>query len=295
MRISMSKLNSMLSERNYNTEDLIKYIGLTKDTFSASINDENENTSLLNKICEFLDCEPRQLLDYNPILNSLRQEKEEGINSKIYELTQVKLTYSSLDISNYGLTEKQIAHIFETNNIATLPITTAIETLIEINNHFKCIDYVIDNAESELSEFFIKQLHYILNQGTEYSRSSLIGEFIFQTSDVNDNTIDIPYKMNELLTNYNSIKNKNLGAIIKFLYYFIQISPFERSNDTIARLLAFKECLKYNIIPFYIDNTHKNEYKKGLSDWKNSSSFLIHACKIGQANYSQLLSHFNIK
>ncbi len=42
--------------------------------------------------------------------------------------------------------------------------------MIETANHFRCIDMIIDNAKSALSEKFIKELHLILKSGTSDSR-----------------------------------------------------------------------------------------------------------------------------
>jgi hypothetical protein len=45
---------------------------------------------------------------------------------------------------------------------------------LETSNHFRCIDYIIDNAEEKLSEDFIKELHKILKQGATDSRRTSV-------------------------------------------------------------------------------------------------------------------------
>ena len=45
-----------------------------------------------------------------------------------------------------------------------------VDDVIETANHFRCIDMVIDQAGSALTEKFIKELHYVLKTGTSDSR-----------------------------------------------------------------------------------------------------------------------------
>ena len=47
--------------------------------------------------------------------------------------------------------------------------------------------------------------------------------------------------------------------IVEFHYRFERIHPFQDGNGRIGRLIAFKECLKNNIVPFYIDDKFKFE------------------------------------
>ena len=37
----------------------------------------------------------------------------------------------------------------------------------------------------------------------------------------------------------------------------------------VGRLLMFKECLKYNIVPFMIEEDLKMFYYRGLKEWNN--------------------------
>ena len=59
--------------------------------------------------------------------------------------------------------------------------------------------------------------------------------------------------------------------------------------------LAFKECLKNNIVPFYIDDKFKFEYYRGLKEWKNEKGYLLDTCRFGQDLYKELLNYFKIE
>ena len=41
-----------------------------------------------------------------------------------------------------------------------------------------------------------------------------------------------------------------------------------------GRLIMFKECLKYNIIPFIIEVNLKMFYYRGLKEWDNEKGYL---------------------
>lgn len=44
-------------------------------------------------------------------------------------------------------------------------------------------------------------------------------------------------------------------------YQLVTIYPFEDGNGRVVRLIMFKECLKYNIVPFIIEDTFCRENK----------------------------------
>jgi hypothetical protein len=60
-------------------------------------------------------------------------------------------------------------------------------------------------------------------------------------------------------------------------------------------LIAFKECLKNNIVPFIIEDRKKSFYYRGLKEWNNEKGFLIDTCLDGQDTYKAILDYFGIK
>lgn len=66
-------------------------------------------------------------------------------------------------------------------------------------------------------------------------------------------------------------------------------------NGRVGRLIMFKECLKYNIVPFIIDEQHKLFYYRGLREWNNEKGYLTDTCLSAQDNYKVLLDYFKIK
>ncbi|MGN1334860.1 MAG: Fic family protein [Anaerovoracaceae bacterium] len=48
---------------------------------------------------------------------------------------------------------------------------------------------------------------------------------------------------------YDNKENATLENIIEFHAQFERIHPFQDGNGRVGRLIMFKECLKYNIVP----------------------------------------------
>ena len=82
--------------------------------------------------------------------------------------------------------------------------------------------------------------------------------------------------------------------IIKFHHDFEKIHPFQDGNGRVGRLIAFKEALRFDIVPFIIEDSKKMFYYRGLKEWNNEKGFLIETCLDGQDTYKALLRYFGI-
>lgn len=56
----------------------------------------------------------------------------------------------------------------------------------------------------------------------------------------------------------------------------------------------FKECLKYNIVPFIIAEELKLYYYRGLKEWKNERGYLKDTCLMAQEQFKLILDYFKI-
>ena len=123
--------------------------------------------------------EPEKQFSDNKLLNVLKEQKDSGLRGGIYHKTQIEFTYNSNHIEGSTLTHEQTRYIFETNTIGAEKGAFNVDDVVETANHFKCVDYIIDNAKKPLSESMIKELHFILKNGTSDSRSeSNISKYI---------------------------------------------------------------------------------------------------------------------
>ena len=101
--------------------------------------------------------------------------------------------------------------------------------------------------------------------------------------------------MKQLITTYNSIKNKTLETIVEFHKNFEKIHPFQDGNGRVGRLIMFKECLNNNIVPFIIDEEHKMFYYRGLKEWDKEKGYLLETCLSCQDKYKAWLDYFKIE
>lgn len=63
----------------------------------------------------------------------------------------------------------------------------------------------------------------------------------------------------------------------------------------VGRLLMFKECLKYNIVPFIIEDNLKMFYYRGLKEWDEEKGYLMDSCLTAQDRYKAYLDYFRIE
>lgn len=237
----------------------------------------------------------------SPLLRVLREEKDMKLKGGIYHRTQIDLTYSSNHMEGSKLTHDETRHIFETNTIGMADKTINVDDIIETVNHFRCIDFVIEQAETRLSEVFIKQLHYILKSGTSDSRKNwfVVGDYKRLPNEVGGCETCPPeqvrIQMRKLLTTYNTKKQKSLEDILDFHVRFKRIHPFQDGNGRVGRLIIFKECLANRLVPFIITEELKMFYYRGLSQWGHINGFLTDTCLTAQDQYKTLLGYFRIK
>ena len=217
---------------------------------------------------------------YVTLLDILRDQKASKYPGGIYHKTQIDLTYNSNHIEGSRLTHDQTRYIFETNTICVENEVLNVDDVIETVNHFRCIDMIIENAKTALTEKFIKELHLILKNGTSDSRKDwfAVGDYKKFPNEVGGMGTTLPKevadKMKELLAEYNTEEEKTFEDILDFHVKFERIHPFQDGNGRVGRLIMFKECLKYNIVPFIIDDDLKMFYYRGLKEWNNEKGYL---------------------
>jgi Fic family protein len=237
------------------------------------------------------------------LLDALRGEKGSRLSGGIYHKVQIDLTYNSNRIEGSRLTHDQTRYIFETNTIGieSERESVNVDDVVETVNHFRCIDMVIDDAKSVLSEKLIKGLHFILKTGTSESRKDwfAIGDYKKMPNEVGGMETALPEdvhdKMNALLKEYNGSEHKALEDIVNFHVHFERIHPFQDGNGRVGRLIMFKECLKYNIVPFIIEDKYKMFYYRGLKEWNAEKGYLMDTCLSMQDKFKKILDYFRIE
>ena len=89
------------------------------------------------------------------------------------------------------------------------------------------------------------------------------------------------------------IVSKEWKLTIVFLRGLNVVSP--DGNGRVGRLIMFKECLKYNVVPFIVEDNLKMFYYRGLKEWDNEKGYLTDTCLTAQDKYKAYLDYFRIR
>lgn len=299
-------LNQKLKEKELTKTDLRSLVGLSSRTIAKIGKGEKLSNRTIQRIAKYLGCNPKDLfreVSDNPILQTLRDEKAAKISGGIYHELQIRMTYNSNHIEGSRLTEAQTRLIFETRTIDAGDDGVPLDDVLETAHHFQAIDYVIDHAEDKLSEEIIKHLHYILKHDTKDAALSwfAIGDYKKRSNMVGGHETakpeEVHEKMSSLLERYNKIEQMRkvtLNDIIAFHAEFEYIHPFQDGNGRVGRLITLKECLRYNIVPFIIEDSKKLFYYRGLANWRQEKGWLIDTCLDGQDTFKALLDALDV-
>lgn len=235
------------------------------------------------------------------LLKSLREQKQMKLNGGIYHRLQIDLTYNSNHIEGSRLTKEQTRYIFETNTIGITKDAVNVDDIIETTNHFRCIDYIIDRAEDELTERFVKQLHYLLKSGTSDASKDwfAVGDYKRFPNEVGGIGTcppeNVHSKLKELLSSYKFKKKPSFEDLLDLHVCFERIHPFQDGNGRVGRLILFKECLKHGVTPFIITEELKMFYYRGLQQWGKINGYLTDTCLSAQDNFKAMMEYFKIK
>ena len=300
--ISYEGLEKVLKEKGIGKTELGLEAGLSTRTVAKIAKGEKLSKRSIEKISNYLGVNQKLLLKKvsdNKLLQLLREEKEIKLSGGLYHELQVRMTYNSNHIEGSKLSEDQTRMIFETNTIDVgdgIPVDDVLETV----HHFRAIDYVIDIAEENLSEEIIKQLHFILKHDTKDSMLDwfAVGEYKKRANTVGGRETskpsEVPKHMAALLEKYNAKTEVTIEDIIAFHAEFEHIHPFQDGNGRVGRLIVLKECFHHNIIPFIIEDSKKQYYYRGLSEWENEKGWLTDTCLDGQDTFKRLMDMLEI-
>ncbi|OPZ32724.1 MAG: Fic/DOC family protein [Tenericutes bacterium ADurb.BinA155] len=307
MAISYDKLFALLKERSLQKTDLALGAGLAPATLAKLSKNQEVSLKIILKICRYLQVQPGDLLSYvpdpeiAPLLDRLLSEKKSGLKGGIYQQTQIVLTYNSNHIEGSKLSYDQTRLIYETNTLLSeKEAGVAVDDVLETANHFACIRYVLDHALEPLSEGFIKELHRILKTGTHDASLEwfALGDYKKVPNQIGEKPTTAPEAvakaMKKLLASYHAKASISFSDIVDFHAQFETIHPFQDGNGRVGRLIAFKECLKAGLVPFYIDEDMKVYYYRGLAHYSLNKKQLLETCLTGQDKYKKILDYFRI-
>ena len=310
--MSIGKNIKEYREKNKMTQkEISDILGVEPGTISKYENGTIEpNIESLKKLAETFNITVDELLKNDnerfdiskiDILSVLKEQKDMGLKGNLYHNTQIVFAYNTNHIEGSTLTEEQTRHIFETNTVLFEKDTVAnINDIQETLNHFSLVDYTLDVANKKLTEKMIKEFHRILKEGTLDSKKDWfnVGEYKALANEAGNMKTVLPKnvetEMGKLLEWYNSLKEVTINDIIEFHVRFEKIHPFQDGNGRVGRIIAFKECLKNNIVPFIILDKDKLFYYRGLKEYieNKEKGYLVDTSLNAQDQYTKMIEYY---
>lgn len=303
------KIKKYRETKGFTQAEIAELLGVSPATVSKyEAGTLEPNIESIKKISELFEVSIDKLLKDDAfdiskidILAVLREQKEMKVKGNLYHNTQITMTYNTNHIEGSRLSEEQTRYIYETNTLlADKDTVTDIDDIIETTNHFKLFDYMLDVADKKITEKMIKEFHKILKQGTSDSKKDwfAVGDYKKLANEVGGLKTSSPKNvekdMQKLLEWYNSLKEVTIKEIIEFHVRFEIIHPFQDGNGRVGRLIAFKECLKHNIVPFIILDRDKLFYYRGLNQYQTNKEkgYLIDTCLNAQDQYAYMVKKY---
>ena len=305
------RIKSYRESKNMTQNEIAEILGVKSATISKYESGLLEpNVDALKKLAELFEISIDELLKDQEekfdisqinILNVLKEQKEMKLKGNLYHNTQIVFAYNTNHIEGTKLTEEQTRYIYETNTILFEKETIAsVDDILETANHFKLVDYMLDNAEEILTENMIKEFHKILKEGTSDSRKEWfkVGEYKQIVNEVGSIKTTLPKYVNrdmiKLLEWYNSLSKVTIKEIIEFHARFEKIHPFQDGNGRVGRIIIFKECLKNNIVPLIIMDKDKLFYYRGIKEYQSDGEkgYLIDTCLNAQDQYAKMVEYY---
>ena len=303
------KIKAYRESKKMTQNEIAEILGVKATTISKyEAGTLNPNIESLKKISELFEVSVDELIKEESfdiskidILEELKEQKDMKLKGNLYHDTQITFAYNTNHIEGSKLTEEQTRYIYETNTLLTeKDAITDLDDILETANHFKLVDYMLDIASNKLTEEMIKEFYKILKEGTSDSRKNwfVVGDYKKLENEVGGVKTTSPKNvkrdMKKLLEWYESLKNVTINEIIEFHAKFEKIHPFQDGNGRVGRIIAFKECLKNNIVPFIILDGDKLFYYRGLNQYQlnNDKGYLIDTCLNAQDHYKEMVKYY---
>ena len=234
---------------------------------------------------------PVETEELSKLASKLVNQKKKRNYHGLYDYTVINLTYSSCRMASNRLTRGQVEMIFKKGKVSISFEPLKVSDLIETLNHCMCVDYILDHIQEPLTQKFIQNLHYMLMIGTIDERKEFITPGEYRTDRMKPrNRQLLPAKkinssLGELLREYEARKRVDRSIILDFHVRFEQIFPFEDGNGRVGRLIMFKECLRYDVMPFILDDKSRGQYLVGIQDWATDKQTLTEVVQDAQDRF----------
>ena len=225
------------------------------------------------------------------LLQILLKQRDTGRYSGLYDYLQINMAYSNDRMASNRLTRQQVEALYNSDKIFTVNETLKVNDIIETRNQFNCVDFILTEAMSPLTQSLIQKLHtMIYSDCCDHRRKPLPAGGYRKTvapAKFGKTTppAEINSALNTLFRKYEAQKEIGFHEILELHVRFERIRPFEDCNGRIGRLLMLKECLRRDVIPFVIDDKRRTGYLEGLRQWDEDRGILMDVCMEAQMRF----------
>ncbi|MCR5108656.1 MAG: cell filamentation protein Fic [Lachnospiraceae bacterium] len=211
----------------------------------------------------------------------LKYEKKNRLLNGIYANIQMRSAYFSNHTEGNSLTQDEVESIIKDNVVKNA--ATDIDEIMEVMNHFRAFNYVIDNMEKPLSVGFLDKLNHILSMNIKKKRADSDGI-----------KADESLKIETILKEYNENEKKEFEDILKLHVEMMCLKQYRHYNGQLSRLVLIRECIRNKYIPFIIDDELKLSYYRGINEWNREKWYLVDTCRIAQDRMANILNEYDI-
>ena len=230
------------------------------------------------------------------LLKTLIKQRDTGRYSGLYDYLQINMVYSSSRMSSNRLTRSQVEMLYHADKILTNGEAIKVNDIIEVRNHFLCVDLILTEAMKPLTQTLVNQLQArLLSEGCRHKRHAAMPLGYRRTAapDKYGKTPppeEISGALNRLFREYEAKKEIGFHEILDLHVKFEQIRPFEDCNGRIGRLLMLKECLRHEVMPFILDDKRRGGYLEGIRSWPAERGVLMDVCMEAQMRFEAQLA-----
>ena len=231
--------------------------------------------------------------DLLPLAKKLVQQKKKKNYHGLYDYVQIDFTYSSSRMASNRLTREQVESIFRKGKVRESFEPLKVSDLVEVMNHCVCVDYILDHINEPLTHSLIQHIHYLLMFGTVDHRKNQVTPGVYRVDNTKrcNRPMVTPTRINTaistLVSGYEANREPELVDILDFHVSLERITPFDDGNGRTGRLIMFKECLRYGIMPFILDDKRRSKYIAGIQTWDEDRTTLMQVVNEAQVRFGR--------
>ncbi|HMR49451.1 MAG TPA: Fic family protein [Arachnia sp.] len=215
------------------------------------------------------------LINARAFAEALREQRAMKLKGGLYHLNQIQMAYNTNRIEGSRLTEAQTRYIYETRTVLG---DALVDDVIEMANHFRIFDAMLDRVGEPLTAEVLKDYHSVLKTGTADAEKSWFagGDWKRVENEVGGRRTTSPANVARAMDDLLAATPSEMAFedICDFHHRFESIHPFQDGNGRVGRLIMFGQCLANGIMPFIVTDEEKAFYYRGLAEYDETPGYL---------------------